>query len=84
VVALCFTTSSFSIHKFQMIHAEIVSILQDQNDMGWGGERRYKKKQFKKSVAVKRRASHARLDLVKRVCNISLIFAQKNIHIHLF
>jgi hypothetical protein len=44
VVVLCFTTSSFSIHKFQMIPAEIVQVyIQDQNDVG-GGEKRERKK----------------------------------------
>ena len=46
MVVLCFTTSSFSIHKFQMIPAEIVQVYIYKIKMMWGGgEERERKKQ---------------------------------------
>ena len=44
MVVLCFTTSSFSIHKFQMIPAEIVQVYIYKIKMMWGGEKREREK----------------------------------------
>ena len=52
MVVLCFTTSSFSIHKFQMIPAEIVQVYIYKIKMMWGGgeerERKNKKNEKEK------------------------------------
>ena len=50
MVVLCFTTSSFSIHKFQMIPAEIVQVYIYKIKMcgGGGEERERENKKMKK------------------------------------